>query len=268
MRVTWNVRFWIQKLAKEGSPIVWQILKKGFQDIPWSRALFSLYVVAVFEVLLFMNREIPIPGQELFPFGPLAGLGKGVYGLGLCLFLFSVFLPRLLKELEGGKTRALEGCLSLAGAFWLLSILGWLGSRISLNSLAHFIAFGGFFGIIEGIYRVPFRPHWLKDTAISIEGKKELLKYENTKWWQGLAIFWALIISIVVTGLLSYSIALPKPVGETREAYQKGLAILLIPAGCSIPGIAMVVWNVIKRTNLIQEELAKLYKNKAGNLDT
>ena len=226
---------------------------------PWERALFSLYIAAAFCVMLLLNREMQIPGQTSFPLGPLAILGNGVYCFALPVFAFSLALHKIIPSTPK-KTRSLESCLALAVVCWLFSSLAWLGSRLSVISLAHLFTLGGFWGIIEGVYRVPIVPSWIDNSNLPVEAKRELLKYEFNKWWQGLNIFWALIITAVVAGLLTYGATLPQPIGE---AHERSLLNILIPAGCSVPGIAMIVWNVIKRTQYIQESLLELWRKRS-----
>lgn len=198
---------------------------------------------------------MPDEFEHIF-YGPFQFLGIGVYILAFPLFVLTLFIDKIVPQINSQQTRALEGCIVLAVAFWISAILGWLGSRPYYSSLAHMIALGGLFGIIEGVYRVPVIPKHIIQARINADAKKELLVYENAKWWRGLSIFWAVVTTILIGGLFTFAARLPK-------VSEKELLHLLTSAFCAIPGIAMIVWNIIKRTNAIHESIFLLYIHEA-----
>lgn len=220
------------------------------------RLLFGIYIASAYSLQIFINRHLPPTEYENMALGPFHFLGIGVYMLAFPLFLFVFLLHKVVPPKNLNQTRALGGCIGLAGGFWILSTIGWLGSKPYYSSLAHMIALGGLFGVVEGVYRVPFVPNHVVQAPIDINAKRELLIYENAKWWHGLSIFWAVIVTALIGGLFTFVSQLPK-------ASERDLLHLLASGFSGIPGVAMIVWNVLKRTNTVQDAIFSLYLKEA-----
>lgn len=232
------------------------------------RILFSFYATGVFCCLIFSKMHyahkllvlLEEAGYIDKPVdGPISFLGYGVFFFGLPIFILMIFLPKVLGLMRI-KDGALERCLYVSVVFWGFSGLAWYGTKLEVSYLAYIISYGAALGIIEGIYRVPVHPEWLDDSHLAIEGKLEMLRFENDKWWRGLRLFWVVIIAIVVTGVINW-VTSPSPEDEALKqlpAVKTQQAFIL--AFSSIPGIALVIWNVIRRTNYIQKKLGELNK--------
>jgi hypothetical protein len=191
--------------------------------------------------------------------GPLSFLGRGIFVFGLAIFVLVVFVPQILRAVRI-KDGALVRCLWVSIVFWIFSALAWAGTKIEVSYLAYLIVYGAALGIIEGVYRVPIHPDWLDDPGVTSEGKLDMLKFEDNKWWRGLRLLWVIIIAIVVTGVINW-VTSPSPGDETlRKLPAVKIQQAFILAFSSVPGIGLVVWNIIKRTNYIQEKLGELHK--------
>jgi hypothetical protein len=239
---------------------------KGF------RVFFALYATIVFHNILFAKvhychrllQALEKTGYiERITEGPLSFLGWGMFLFGIPIFVLIVFLPQVLR-LTRIRDGALQRFLYVAIVFWIFSFLSWFATKVEVSYLAYFLTYGAVLGIIEGVWRVPIHPSWLDDTSLSNEGKCEMLKFEDTKWWRGLKLFWVGIIAIVVTGVINW-VTSPAPADEAlRKLPALKIQEAFILAFSSIPGIALVIWNIIQRANYIQKKLGDLYK-KSGD---
>jgi hypothetical protein len=125
--------------------------------------------------------------------------------------------------------------------------------------LSAFIAVGGFYGIVEGVWRTPLRPGFLDRKDLTVSAKVELIKYEDNKWWRGLNLLWVVIVGIAVTGAISFALS-PTPLDPAlRKVPGYNSAQTAFLALSSIPGIALLVWHFIRRTNYLHQQLGHLY---------
>lgn len=237
------------------------------------RIYFSFYVTAVYYVLLvlkILNRDKILGilvqagyGEEMRQ-GLLTSFGNRVYFLGIGVFLLVFFLPQIMRLV--GKDGALERCLYVAVIFWLFSLLAWLTTNLDLPYLGFYIVFGGLFGIVEGIRKVPVLPIYLSDEGLSIGAKCELLKFEDTKWWRGLTLFWAVVITGAVAGVLNWVLGPYPSIGDVKRmpglgkvpgmTFVQGMVMVF----SAVPAIALLAWDIIRRTNCIHKKLEDLYK--------
>jgi len=235
---------------------------KGF------RIFFAFYAAVVFFNILFAKIHY---GHKLLEIlektgyiektneGPLSFLGRGTFLFGLPIFILIIFLPQVLRVMKV-KDRGLQRCLYVAVVFWIFSILSWSATKLEVSYLAYFIIYGAVLGIIEGVCSTPIHSCWLNDNSLTDDGKREMLKFEDTKWWRGLKLFWVGIIAIVVTGVINW-VTSPTPVDEAlRKLPALKIQEAFILAFSSVPGIALVIWNIIQRANYIQKKLGDLYK--------
>lgn len=216
-----------------------------------TRALFSFYISAVFGILLTLEKV------------SVAQFALWTYSLGIVLFASTFLLPLW----NPFKNKALQRTLMFACTFWVLSLIAWAfgpglqkvfhKSELFAN-LAYLIVYGGFFAIVEGVYITPAVPHNLDDPdeienpKMGYDGAVKYLRYEYEKWWKGVNMFWGVIIAIVVSGVIDWTIRATAP----------PLNIAFFLAFSSVPGIAMIVWYIIKKTNAIHESMGKIYEAK------
>lgn len=213
-----------------------------------TRALFSFYVSTVFGLLVTLE-QISVSQFSLWP-----------YSLILALYLGTFFLPIW----NPFKDEALQRILMFANMFWTLALVAWAlgpGIQIVINHselyayLSYFIIYGGFFGIVEGVYIIPVVPaEKIEDSAMGYSGAVEYLRYEDEKWWRGLNMLWPGIMPTFVPGIINWTTQ-----GTTSLAFFLTFS--------SVPGIAMIVWYVIEKTNAIHERIREIYeaKNKRQN---
>lgn len=214
-----------------------------------TRFFFAFYITLVFYIILLLH----LSKDE--------HINEWVYSLGIPIFILSLILPNIMRRWFPKSDKPLQRTLLLAFTFWFFSSLAWFFGLPSLASdqfsyLAYFTVYGGLFGIVEGVYQNPIHPQFLKDKKLTKEGKKVMLEFENEKWWRGLNLFWVVIIAIAVSGVINWVL--------TESAPSLMYAFFL--AFSSVPAIAMIVWNIIKRTNYIHSKIGELYKESKGRI--
>ena len=209
--------------------------------------------------------------REHIAVGPLTSIGSAGYLLGLPIFLFVLFLPQVMSGVQRAlrlvKLRVsdgnLERCLYVATVYWLFSCLGWLVGKLDFLYLAAFVAVGGFYGIVEGIWKASLRPNFLDSDDLTLNGKAEMIKFEDNKWWRGLNLFWIVIVGIAVTGAISFALSptpLDKAISKVPGYNSAQTAFLALSV---VPGIASFIWYFIRRTNYLHRQLGELYRNIA-----
>lgn len=215
-----------------------------------TRLLFSLCVALTFCILISSN---PSPGQveniKLFSITPLYSLDKFAYVFALPVFLFSLFLGKLLPSTSSGTTRD-KGFFLLSTIFGGGSALAWLGG--SLDTRLFFLAlfYGGFFGMIEGLYRSSSVSYWvedMEDNSLTTEAKIELLKQESNK---KLALFLSLVGITITCGIVGFK--------EFEHIYPD----------TNMLGIPLILWlgfwclKTLQVSGQIKEKLIQLYDQK------
>lgn len=215
----------------------------------WKRAFFSAYVAIVFCVVLTLET-FAIKELTYWP-----------YSLGILVGILIFLLPYLVRWLPL-KDKALQRTLLLASIFWILASIAWVFEAGPLNItselfayLAYFVVYGGFFGIVEGVYKNPVIPLGIDKWNMEPESKIDYLTFEYEKWWKGLNMLWVVIIAIVVSGVINWTIR--------KTAPPLNYAFFL--AFSSVPGIAMIVWYMIDKTNSIHRKIRDLYEKKYEN---
>lgn len=219
------------------------------EKISFKRALFALYVVLVFWILLSVQRDA------------CEDFSRWTYLLGFIIFTAILFLSKWNPFKDVPLFRA----LLFTATFLFLAAIAWgFGTGIHRITsemyayLAYYVVYGGFFGIVEGVYMCPLVPQDLdkeeaiKDPDMGYDGAIEYLRYEYEKWWRGLNMLWVVIIAIVVSGVINWTIQVSAP----------PLNIAFFLAFSSVPGIAMIVWYMISKTNSIHEAIRNLYEAK------
>jgi hypothetical protein len=223
------------------------------------RVMMAAYVSLVYITLAFDKwqvADVRWPGFAVMPAG-LWWAHRPAFTLlaGAPLAAFVLFLHRVARP------DPLSRCLALAAAFWIACIPPWIFSRHDLGYWGYYFAYGGFLGIIQGIWSVPLRPSFL-DAELPADANVELLKYEDQKWWRGLSIFWTALVAIVIAGVINYAIKgapARDPIGQNIVYHA---VFLVFPA---VPGLGSIVWNMIQRTNSLQNHLQEALVKR--NLD-
>lgn len=215
-----------------------------------TRLLFSLCVAFTFCILLSLN---PLPGQveniKLFFITPLYSLDKFAYVFALPVFLFSLFLGKLLPSTNSGTTRD-KGFFFFTTIFWGFSALAWLGGSLDDRLFLLALFFGALFGMIERLYRSSSVSYWvedMEDNSLTTEAKIELLKQASNK---KLALFLSLAGITITCEIASLK--------ELEHIY----------SNTNMLGIPLTLWlgfwclKALQESSQIRGKLIQLYDQK------
>jgi len=204
--------------------------------------------------LLQLNRmDVLTPPARLMR-GPLIALGAWVWLLAPVLFLLFLLLPLIMRAL-GIKNGPLEWCLGTAICYWAVSVVAWLGGFLhQALYLIESLGYGGLLGVLAGVYAVPFfrlLPSRESERGAAVEAAV----MESNKWWQGLNLLVFVAVAVFVSGSITWVLS-PPPVDSMDMRFQVywHVFICLLAAG---PSMAAIVWNVIRRTNAVQDQLTR-----------
>lgn len=215
--------------------------------------------------LCFQNQIIGLLANEdirpEFSPGPLHAIGPYVFLFSLPLLLLVLLLPRIAANLKCDSARSRS--LLHSALFWAISILCWLSIDYDYMYLFYLGLYGGFLGIVEGVWSIPVRPRILDAVDLSNEAKRQLSTYHVDKWWRGLSLLWATVIAIAITAAISWAGTSPVPPDAVSHSQLsqaelwkvRKLLLLIIPA---LPGMAILAWYVVRKTNSVYDRLIQL----------
>lgn len=146
------------------------------------------------------------------------------------------------------KDDILKRCLFVVFGFFLFSLPGALAlEALSSAPIAYLFLFCGLLGVIEGIKKCELNLPPLskvdKDEVIA------LLEMESDRWKTGLSLFIPIVMGLTVGGGLAVVFSAPQVISHMMMRHITILLFLVLP------GIGVVVWELIKKINYVRDKL-------------